>query len=199
MPLNSFDKELISSNLLGATTLKDLHRKEKLLTNTKMLTLQENPIEGNLDYAHLKVIHYFLFSEVYSWAGQDRYDANITAKFGKDTTLFTSYEKLPPVSKILFDALDDENYFRGQSKVEFIESASIFMNGLNILHPFREGNGRVQRVYMQYLAKNAGYELNFEKISSKEMEQASIEGAQGKLTLLREIFIKSIDMILKDK
>jgi len=192
MPLNSFDKELIDSNLLGATNLKELHRKEKLLTNTKMLSVQENPIEGNLDYAHLKAIHKFLFSEVYSWAGQDRYDANITAKFGKDTTLFTPYEKLPSVSKILFDALSDENYFKGQSKVEFTQSASTFMNGLNILHPFREGNGRVQRVYMQYLAKNAGYELHFENISSEEMVQASIEGAQGNLLLLKEIFTKSI-------
>ncbi len=192
MPLNSFDKELIDSNLLGATNLKELHRKEKLLTNTKMLSLQENPIEGNLDYKHLKEIHKFLFSEVYSWAGQDRYDANITAKFGKDTTLFTPYEKLPSVSKILFDALSDENYFKGQSKVEFTQSASTFMNGLNILHPFREGNGRVQRIYMQYLAKNAGYELNFENISSEEMVQASIDGAQGKLLLLKEIFTKSL-------
>ena len=192
MPLNSFDQELISSNLLGATNLKELHRKEKLLTNTKMLLLQENPIDGNLDYRHLKVIHNFLFSEVYSWAGKDRYDANITAKFGKDTTLFTPCEKLPSVSKILFDSLRDENYFKGQTKVEFIESASTFMNGLNILHPFREGNGRVQRIYMQYLAENAEYELNFEKISSEEMVQASIEGAEGNLSLLKEIFTKSI-------
>jgi cell filamentation protein len=192
MTLNSFDKELISSNLLGATNLEELHRKEKLLTNTKMLSIQENPIEGNLDYVHLKAIHKFLFSEVYSWAGQDRYDAHITAKFGKDTTLFTPYEKLPSVSKILFDALSDEKYFKGQDKIKFIESASTFMNGLNILHPFREGNGRVQRIYMQYLAKNAGYELNFENISSEEMVQASIEGAQGNLLLLKEIFTKSL-------
>lgn len=196
MPLNSFDKELIDSNLLGATNLKELHRKEKLLTNTKMLSLQENPIEGNLDYAHLKAIHKFLFAEVYTWAGQDRCDANITAKFGKDTTLFTPYEKLPKVSKILFDALRDEKYFKGQSKVEFIESASIFMNGLNILHPFREGNGRVQRIYMKYLAKNAGYELNFEHISSEEMVYASIEGAQGNVSPLKEIFTKSIWIIV---
>jgi len=192
MPLNSFDKELISSNLLEATNLTELHRKEKLLTNTKMLLLQENPINGNLDYMHLKAIHNFLFSEVYSWAGKDRYDANITAKFGKDSTLFTPYEKLPSVSKMLFDALKDENYFKGQTKVEFIESASIFMNGINILHPFREGNGRVQRIFMQYLANNAGYELNFEKISSEDMVQASIEGAQGNLISLSEIFTKSI-------
>lgn len=143
MAENSFDKELIASNLLGATTLQELHKKEKVLTNTKMLMLKNNPVKGNLDYVHLKSIHRFLFSEVFTWAGKDRYDASITVQFGKGSTRFTPYEKLPTVSKILFDTLKNEAYFKGQSKEEFIESASIFMNGLNILHPFREGNGRV--------------------------------------------------------
>jgi len=192
MPLNSFDQELIDSNLLRATNLRELHQKEKLLTNTKMLLLEETPMEGSLDYAHLKAIHLFLFAEVYRWAGQDRYDANITAKFGKDTTLFTPYDRLPKVAKILFDALRDENYFNGQSREEFIKSASVFMNGLNILHPFREGNGRVQRIFMQYLADNAGYVLNFEQITAKEMIEASIQGPKGNLLLLEEIFTKSI-------
>ncbi len=70
------------------------------------------------------------------------------------------------------------------------------MNGLNILHPFREGNGRAQRIYMKYLAKNAGYELNFEHISSEEMVYASIEGAQGNVSPLKEIFTKSIWIIV---
>jgi len=192
MSLNSFDKELIDSNLLGATNLHELYQKERLLTNTKMLLLQDTPIEGTLDYKHLKKIHHFLFLEVYSWAGKDRYDANITAKFGKDKTLFTPYEKLPYVAKILFNALKDEDYFKGQDKNEFIQSISIFMNGLNILHPFREGNGRVQRIFMQYLANNAGYVLNFEQITAKEMVESSIQGAKGNLLLLKKIFTKSL-------
>ena len=157
-----------------------------------MLLLQETPREGNLDYQHLKDIHYFLFSEVYTWAGKDRYDANITAKFGKDTTLFTAYEKLPIVARALFDALHEELYFQEQDRDNFIKSASSFMNGLNILHPFREGNGRVQRVFMQYLAKNAGYTLSFDEITSREMIKASIQGAQGDLKLFEVIFSKSL-------
>jgi len=192
MPENSFDKELIDSNLLGATNLQELHQKEKILTNTKMLMLKENPVKGSLDYNHLKDIHHFLFSEVFTWAGKDRYDANITAKFGKGTTLFTPYEKLPNVSKMLFETLKDEDYFKGQTKEEFIESASVFMNGLNILHPFREGNGRVQRIYMEYLANNAGFSLNFQKIDADEMITASIKGANGDILLLRKIFSRSI-------
>ena len=192
MPQNRFDKELIDSNLLGAKNLRELHKKEKILTHTKMLLLQETPIEGNLDYQHLKDIHYFLFSEVYTWAGKDRYDANITAQFGKDTTLFTTYEKLPRVARSLFDALHEELYFKEQDRDNFIKSTASFMNGLNILHPFREGNGRVQRIFMQYLAKNAGYTLCFDKITSKEMINASIQGVQGNLDLLEVIFSQSL-------
>jgi len=126
---NSFDKELLSSNLLGATNFEELYKKEKLLTNTKMIILEERPIGGHLDYQHLKSIHYFLFSEVYTWAGKDRYEANITAQFGKERTLFTSYEKLSSVSEGLFNALKEEKYFVGQVKIEFIKSISLFMNG----------------------------------------------------------------------
>jgi len=192
MPENSFDKELIASNLLGATNLQELHQKEKVLTHTKMLMLKNKPIKGSLDYKHLKDIHRFLFSEVFTWAGQDRYDAHITAQFGKGSTLFTPYEKLPLVSKILFDTLKNENYFKGQNKEDFIESAAIFMNGLNILHPFREGNGRVQRIYMEYLANNAGYLLNFQGVTAEEMVTASIMGANGDTSLLEKIFSKAI-------
>ncbi len=193
MAENSFDKELITSNLLGATNLQELHKKEKVLTNTKMLMLKDNPVKGSLDYTHLKNIHRFIFLEVFTWAGKDRYDTNITAQFGKGSTLFTPYEKLPTVSRSLFDALKDEDYFTGESKEDFIESASVFMNGLNILHPFREGNGRVQRIYMGYLAKNAGFILNFQSITADEMVAASIEGAKGDTSLLRKIFSRSIE------
>ncbi len=189
---NSFDKELIDSNLLGAKTLEALYEKEKIVTNTKMIALKLDPLKGNLDYAHLKEIHYFLFSKVYNWAGNDRFEAGIKAKFGKGKTLFTPFEKIPIVSQALFEALKKENFFQEQPIDEFAKSSAIFMNGLNILHPFREGNGRVQRIFMEYLAKNAGYSLNFQNIESKEMILASIKGAEGDLKMMEHIFMKSL-------
>ena len=192
MPESSFDKELIASNLLGANTLHELHEKEKILTNAKMIILNSEPVKGTLDYEHLKAIHYFLFTDVYIWAGKDRYDASIVAEFGKGKTLFTAYDQLPQVSKVLFKALKDEDYFKGQGKDLFGKSASVFMNGLNILHPFREGNGRVQRIFMQYLAENAGYILSFQNISEDEMIRASIKGVSGNLVLMNEIFSKAL-------
>ena len=192
MPENSFDRELLSSNLLGARTLDDLFEKEKVVTSAKMLYLLQYPIKDNLHYQHLKEIHYFLFCDIYTWAGKDRYEAGIKAKFGKGKTLFTPYEKLHETAQRLFDALQAESFFKGQSRIEFIRSAAIFMNGLNILHPFREGNGRVQRIFMQYVAENAGYELDFNDISEKEMIKASVKGAEGVLAPMIEIFQKSL-------
>lgn len=192
MSQTDFDKELLDSNLLEAKTLEQLYSKEKILTNAKMIALQNKPIEGCLDYIHLKDIHAFLFAEVYTWAGKDRYEADIRADFGKGTTLFTAYDKLPQVSKALFDALKYERFFQNQSRKDFIESSAVFMNGLNILHPFREGNGRVQRIFMEYVAKEAGYSLSFANISANEMLKASIHGARGDVSLMVNIFNKSI-------
>ena len=109
---------------------------------------------------------------------------------GKGTTLFTAYDKLPTVSKALFDALAEENYFKGQTKEAFAKSAAIFMNGLNIMHPFREGNGRVQRLFMEYLAKEAGYELSFRSVTEQEMLKASINGAKGNIYYMQQLFRK---------
>lgn len=192
MALTDFDKELLASNQLEAKTLEQLYEKEKTLTNAKMIALQNEPVVGCLDYEHLKDMHTFLFTDVYNWAGKDRYEASISADFGKGTTLFTAYDNLPSVSKSLFNALKEEQYFQGQDIKTFAKSAAVFMNGLNILHPFREGNGRVQRVFMEYVAKEAGYVLSFKNITAEEMLKASIVGAKGNIYLMEQIFIKSL-------
>ncbi len=194
MDENSFDKELLASNLIGAKTLDELSKKELLLVGVKLTEIQNNSIHGKLDYIHLKDIHKFLFEDIYTFAGLDRYESNITALFGKDKTLFTPYDKLQTIAKALFDALKKENYFKDQSKEELIKSLASFMNGLNILHPFREGNGRVQRVFIEYLANYNGYALNFQDISSKEMVIASIHGANGNLISMEDIFKKTLNI-----
>ena len=192
MPENDFDRELLATTKIKVSSLEELSQKEKTITNTKMILLAQKGISGSFDYTHLKSIHKFLFDDIYQWAGLDRYEANITAKFGKGKTLFTPYDKLPTVANTLFNALKDENFFLGQCKEQFVESSASFMNGLNILHPFREGNGRVQRSFMQLLAKKTGYELDFSNVTQEEMVLASINGAQGNLSNMLQILRKSM-------
>lgn len=189
---SDFDKELLAANLLEAHTLTQLYEKEKILTNAKMIALHNAPIVGELDYIHLKKIHHFLFEHIYTWAGKDRYEADIRATFGKGHTLFTAYDKLPMVSKLLFDALKEEVYFREQDVKTFSKSAAVFMNGLNILHPFREGNGRTQRIFMQYVAQRAGHRLSFKDVTESEMIKASIHGARGNIYVMEQLFRKAL-------
>ena len=57
--MSEFDRQLLSSNLVGAKSLEELTKIERSITYQKTRELKENPIEGNFDYAHLKTIHRF--------------------------------------------------------------------------------------------------------------------------------------------
>ncbi|HHY2123306.1 TPA: hypothetical protein ACV26Y_001478 [Campylobacter coli] len=54
IPKNDFDRQLLASNLVGATNLIELNKREREITLKKQLKLQLNPIKGNFDYQHLK-------------------------------------------------------------------------------------------------------------------------------------------------
>lgn len=187
--LSDFDRELLSQSLVGAQNIDDLFKKEKLITDLKLTTLRQSPIKGNYDYEHLKAIHKELFKDIYVWAGQDRYDIDYRGIFRKGNTEFTHGERLPEIADNLFNALKDENYFKDLKKEDMIKSLASFLNGINILHPFREGNGRTQRLFIEELAKNGGYELNLSNVNQSIMIQASIQGVKGN-TKGYEIIIK---------
>jgi len=51
---NSFDKELLDANLIGAKSLDELYEKESLLVGVKLAKIVYKPIDGALDYQHLK-------------------------------------------------------------------------------------------------------------------------------------------------
>ena len=185
--LNDFDKELLSSNLVGAKTLDELFAYERDITADRILQITLSPIFGSYDYAHYKRLHKELFKDIYRWAGQDRYELGYRGVFRKGDTEFTHGDKLPLVAKGLFDALKAENYFKNLDRETFIKSAASFLNGLNILHPFREGNGRTQRLFMELLAADVGYELDLSTVSQNINIQASILGVKGKLTGFEKI------------
>lgn len=185
--LNDFDKELLSSNLVGAKNLDELFELEQNITADRILQIKLSPLPGSFDYHHLKMLHRELFKDIYSWAGKDRYELGYHGIFRKGNTEFTSGEKLPVVAKGLFSALEAENYFKNLDRERFVKSAASFLNGLNILHPFREGNGRTQRLFMELLAANAGYELDISTISQSINIQASILGAKGQFVGFEKI------------
>ena len=67
---------------------------------------------------------------------------------------------------------------------------------LNGVHPFREGNGRTQRVFLEALADYAGHRLDFSVVSRERMIQASIEGNEkGDPDMMRRLFQEISDPV----
>ena len=73
-----------------------------------------------------------------------------------------------------------------------MESIVDFYNVINLLHPFREGNGRTQRIFFAQLIRNAGYDIHFADIDKDALMFATIQAAGGVNDLLFEIFRKAI-------
>ena len=60
------------------------------------------------------------------------------------------------------------------------------------MHPFREGNGRTQRVFLTQLIRNAGYDISFADMDTELLMIATIRSAQGVTDMLRQVFAENI-------
>ena len=191
--LSDFDAFLIKTNKIGAKSLDELFLKEGDITYIKTLELNKNPIKGSFDYRHLKDIHKALFEDIYTWAGQDRMEIGFKKKFAKYAPNgviinFVPGVELDKYSKIIFDDLAKNNYLKNSNGIDcFAKELAKFMGEINALHPFREGNGRTQRIFFNELARNAGYKLDLNLIAREKMIEASVESSQLKLGKLESL------------
>lgn len=188
---NDFEKFLLDTNLVNAKSLDELYEKERDLSIVKYAILKQNPIRGKFDFNHLKMIHKELFCDIYSWAGKDRSFTNPNQTFYKGQTPFVPSDKIEYFQKIIFDDLKKKDFLtKIETRREFIEEFSDLFANLNALHPFREGNGRVQRLFMEQVAKNAGYKIDLGLINRNEYIKASIYSSYPKLNnlFLRNMF-----------
>ena len=90
--------------------------------------------------------------------------------------------------KLKFQRLAELNYLKKLNKSTFLDELSELYHDLNMLLPFREGNGRTLRLFITLLVRNAGYNLNFSECDSDLLMIATIKAAQGDISLLREVF-----------
>ncbi|EAH4908607.1 cell filamentation protein Fic [Campylobacter coli] len=179
-------KRLITDNKLGIKDEKLFDKESRFYTGLRERELTLNPIKGNFDYQHLKNIHKHIFQDVFHWAGKDRMEVGLHGNFGKyapngTITNFVPGKELDKYSKIIFDELAKNNYLKNSKDLNhFAKNLAKFMGEINALHPFREGNGRTQRIFLNELAKNAGYKLDLNLISKHKMIHACVEASQLK-------------------
>lgn len=168
-------------NKLNIKTHDELITAEREITSLKIAVAKSQPIEGDFDLEHLKKIHKFIFENIYSWAGCLRH-VNISKG-----NQFCLVDNLEMYGNSIFDKLKSDNYlidYRGSVPHALV----YYLSEINVLHPFREGNGRTQRLFIEYLAKNAGYSVDFSNVSAKEMIVASAESFACEYDKINEMF-----------
>ena len=163
------DENGVLKNKLGIKSSKELENLERDITTIRLIQLNNHPISRNFDLRHLQDIHHFIFSPIYDWAGEIR-----NGSLAKGETVFTYPERIIPELNKLFAQLRLENYLQGINKENIVQRLAYYLGELNVIHPFREGNGRVQRAFISELAERLGYELDFSNVSQQEMIDASI-------------------------
>ena len=76
----------------------------------------------------------------------------------------------------------------GLDKAHFISAIVDLYERTNELHPFREGNGRTQRVFLSQLARHAGYVIDFARVDPDDLMIATIQAAGGVDDFLKVLF-----------
>lgn len=164
----------VLKNRLGIKDEKALDRAEAAVFMARSLELAREPIKGNFDLNHLKAIHSKQFGDVYEWAGQLR-----TVDISKGETRFAHYGQIEREADKLTSQLAREKHLSGLAPEDFSKRAAHYMGEMNVLHPFRDGNGRALREFVGQLAHQNGYEIKWQNIERADMTKASIEAYHG--------------------
>ena len=181
-------------NKLNITNEAELAKLEEKISKSKALDLFKNGILDELEagtFESLSKIHEYLFDEIYDFAGKMR-DLNIAKgnfRFAPVMYLKTSLEHIDNMPQKTFDEIIDK----------YVE--------MNIAHPFREGNGRSTRIWLDLiLKKELGMVVDWSKVDKEDyllaMERSPVKTVEIKVLLKnsltdkindREVYMKGID------
>ncbi|MEH3024240.1 MAG: Fic family protein [Pseudomonas oryzihabitans] len=183
----------------GTTTLRnllDIHDDELLGAAERDLSrLAASELTFELppyDLDYLRRLHRLLFQDIYAWAGELR-----TLDIAKDSTRFCTVGRLIPEANKLFAKLQAANWFEGQFRDALIVRSAEFYGDLNMVHPFRDGNGRAQRLLFEHLIINAGYQIDWSPVARDEWIDANIAAVHCDYAGLERVFARCIGPALE--
>lgn len=181
-------------NKLGLTSSADLAREEERISKKKAVDLFEKGVLYNLPagkFSTLQATHKYLFEDIYDFAGKLR-----TVNIAKGNFRFAPLMYLQA-------ALDNIDKMPQSNFDEIVEKYV----EMNIAHPFREGNGRSTRIWLDHILKNEiGKVVDWSKVDKEDyllaMERSPIKDVEIKVLLRgaltdeinsREVYMKGID------
>lgn len=161
----------ILRNLVSATTQEVLDQVEADLVEARTVDLPKQRIKRTGDLAELRAIHRYLFADVYDWAGQIR-TVDIR-KNVKDSEYFVPVSLIERAAGFAAGELAEDNFLRDMDRDTFITRLAHHYDQLNYIHPFREGNGRMQRAFWDRVATDAGWRLTWLSVTGEVNDHAS--------------------------
>lgn len=179
-----------SSILKNKFNLKDeekLNAMEQSLTSMLIAQAYINIPFENVDFNFYKKLHNYVFSDIYEWAG-----TNWKVDMSKKGTKFCPKDKIEERGNKIFERLKNNEFLRDYHGEEFINEFTDLYCDLNYLHPFREGNGRIQRLFLSMLIESIGKHIDFSDIDSDSLMIATIKSVSGDVFMLRDIFREHI-------
>jgi cell filamentation protein len=175
-------------NKLGVTDEVALETAEIELTQARVE--QYEPDFDDISLSALKRIHFHLFQDIYDWAGQFR-----TVDISKGKTRFANASRIEPEADKLFQQLAQESFLTNLPRDQFVARLAHYYCELNVIHPFRDGNGRAQRLMFEVISVNAGYALRWAPIGRAEWVDANIAAYNCRLDLLTELLDRALTPI----
>jgi cell filamentation protein len=171
-------------NRLGITDAQLLDHAERSLVTQRL----SQPVpKGSFDLAHLRAIHRHLFQDIYDWAGQLR-----TVEISKGGSQFQFRQYIQTGMSDVHRRLTRAGFLKRLPASEFAREAGIIIGDINYIHPFREGNGRTQAQYLQQLAEQAGYQLDFRRIEPGKWIEASKASHMADYSLMADAIREAI-------
>jgi cell filamentation protein len=130
---------------------------------------------GDFDLAHLRAIHRHLFRDVYDWAGELR-----TVEIAKGGNQFQFRQYIGTGMADVHRRIVAAGYLRNLSARAFADKAGEIIGDINYVHPFREGNGRTQALYLEALARQAGHPIDLTRLIRESWMEASKAAHAGR-------------------
>ncbi|WP_200960500.1 Fic family protein [Oerskovia sp. Root22] len=184
-------------NLVGARTKEELDKVEGDLVFTRLVPLMEQPVAATGDLRELRAIHKHLFQDVYEWAGQLR-----TVDIRKNVEgaqYFLPFSMIERAAGYAAGELAQESGLRGLGRKQFVDRLAYHYDQVNYVHPFREGNGRVQRVFWDRVARGAGWTLDWEDVRGEVNDLASRAASdQQDFKPLKQMFAAMVTPLVDD-
>lgn len=162
-----------TSILRNKLDIKDqvkLNRAERAITFEGRRKLDDEKPPKTIDADYLCHVHRTLFGELYEWAGEFR-----TVDISKAGSQFAPVAFLGRALGFLESEISTSGLLSPRiNDSDFIEGASKTLANLNYIHPFREGNGRTQRAFLDALAAKSGRSICWRNVSDRDQMHAAV-------------------------